>query len=54
MRRWQPYFQKQIMAGKIDDAIATFTSLYERRAPALAEVARLLKTEGKFDQASNL
>ena len=43
--------QKQIMAGKIDDAIATFTNFYERRAPALAEVARLLKTEGKFDQA---
>jgi len=46
--------QKQVMAGKIDDAIATFTHFYERRAPALAEVARLLKTEGKFDQAIKL
>ena len=46
--------QKQIMAGKIDDAIATFTNFYERRAPALAEVARLLKTEGKFEQAREI
>jgi tetratricopeptide (TPR) repeat protein len=50
----QALAQKQVMAGKIEDAVATFTNFYERRAPALAEVARLLKTEGKFEEATKI
>ncbi|MCK5863498.1 MAG: tetratricopeptide repeat protein [Candidatus Hydrogenedentes bacterium] len=44
--------QKLVMAGRIDDAVTAYTSYYEREAPALAEVARLLKSEGKFDEAT--
>ena len=50
----QALAQKQVMAGKIEDAVSTFTNFYERRAPALAEVARLLKTEGKYEEATKI
>lgn len=46
--------QKLVRAGKIEEAVAAYTHFYERRAPALAEVARLLKTEGKVDGAKEI
>jgi len=42
---------KLVMAGRIDEAVALYTNFYERRTPALAEVARLLKAEGRLDEA---
>ena len=46
--------RKLLLSGKIDDAVALYTTFYERKAPALAEVARILKSEGKTEEAVDI